>query len=70
VVVVDRGTGQPPAVLYVTVPDNLGTANVGVILASLQLNAPPTAASPGASAAVSPAATPPVPAATTAAPNP
>jgi hypothetical protein len=57
-------------VLYVTVPDNLGTANVGVILASLQLNAPPTAASPGASAAVSPAATPPVPAATTAAPNP
>jgi hypothetical protein len=66
VVVVDRGTGQPPAVLYVTVPDNLGTANVGVILASLQLNAPPAAASPGAS----PAATPPVPAATSAAPNP
>jgi len=70
VVVVDRGTGQPPAVLYVTVPDNLGTANVGVILASLQLNAPPAAASPGASAAATPAATPPVPAATTAAPNP
>jgi hypothetical protein len=66
VVVVDRGTGQPPAVLYVTVPDNLGPANVGVILASLQLNAPPAAAAPGAS----PAATPPVPAATTAAPNP
>lgn len=66
VVVVDRGTGQPPAVLYVTVPDNLGPANVGVILASLQLNAPPAAATPGAS----PAAAPPVPAATTAAPNP
>ena len=29
VVVVDRGAGQPPAVMYVTVPDNLGTANVG-----------------------------------------
>ena len=29
VVVVDRGAGQPPAVIYVTVPDNLGTANVG-----------------------------------------
>jgi hypothetical protein len=70
VVVVDRGTGQPPAVLYVTVPDNLGTANVGVILASLQLNAPPAAASPGAPGPASPAATPPVPAATTAAPNP
>ena len=54
VVVVDRGTGQPPAVLYVTVPDNLGAANAGVILASLQLNAPPAAASPGASAAATP----------------
>ena len=41
VVVVDRGAGQPPAVIYVTVPDNLGTANVGVILASMQLNFPP-----------------------------
>ena len=38
--VVDRGTGQPPAVLYVTVPNNLGTANIGVILASMQLAAP------------------------------
>ncbi len=66
VVVVDRGTGQPPAVLYVTVPDNLGPANVDVILASLQLDAPPAAATPGGS----PAATPPVPAATTAASNP
>ncbi len=40
VVVVDRGAGQPPAVMYVTVPGNLGTANVGVILASMQLAAP------------------------------
>jgi hypothetical protein len=52
VVVVDRGTGQPPAVLYVTVPDNLGTANVGTILSSMQLAAP---------AAGSPAATPAAP---------
>jgi len=43
VVVVDRGAGQPPAVLYVTVPDNLGTASMGTILASMQLAAPPAA---------------------------
>jgi hypothetical protein len=43
VVVVDRGTGQAPAVLYVTVPDNLGIANVDVILQSLQMAPPPTA---------------------------
>jgi hypothetical protein len=51
VVVVDRGTGQPPAVLFVTVPSNLDLANVDVILQSLQLAAPPpataTAAPPG-----------------------
>jgi Protein of unknown function (DUF2510) len=56
--VVDRGTGQPPAVLYVTVPNNLGTANIGVILASMQLAAPGDAASAGAPpAATTPAAT-------------
>jgi Protein of unknown function (DUF2510) len=48
VVVVDRGAGQPPAVLYVTVPNNLGTANIGVILASAQLAVPGAAASAGA----------------------
>jgi hypothetical protein len=48
VVVVDRGTGQPPAVLYVAVPDNLGLANVDVILQSLQLAPPPTATMPPA----------------------
>ncbi|HYZ54131.1 MAG TPA: hypothetical protein VE733_11630, partial [Streptosporangiaceae bacterium] len=46
VVVVDRGTGQAPAVLYVAVPDNLGMANVDVILQSLQLAAPPAATTP------------------------
>jgi hypothetical protein len=55
VVVVDRGTGQPPAVLYVTVPNNLGTANIGVILASMQLAAPGDTAVPPAPTA--PAAT-------------
>jgi hypothetical protein len=53
--VVDRGTGQPPAVLYVTVPNNLGTANIGVILASMQLAAPGDTAAPPAPTA--PAAT-------------
>jgi len=41
VVVVDRGAGQPPAVLYVSVPDNLGTGNVDVIASSLQLTGQP-----------------------------
>jgi hypothetical protein len=49
VVVVDRGTGQAPAVLYVTVPDNLGIANIDVILQSLQMAAPPAATTPPAS---------------------
>jgi hypothetical protein len=60
--VVDRGSGQPPAVLYVTVPDNLGTASIGVILASMQLavpggtaSAPPPAVAPGSPAAATPA---------------
>jgi hypothetical protein len=48
VVVVDRGTGQAPAVLYVAVPDNLGLANVDVILQSLQMAAPPAATTPPA----------------------
>jgi hypothetical protein len=52
---VDRGAGQPPAVLYVTVPNNLGTANIGVILASMQLAGPGAAASAGAGAASAPA---------------
>jgi hypothetical protein len=59
VVVVDRGTGQAPAVLYVAVPDNLGMANVDVILQSLQMAAPPAATPP---AATTPAATTPPPA--------
>ncbi len=63
VVVVDRGAGQPPAVMYVTVPDNLGTANVGVILASMQLNAPAAPASPAAPPAPAAPATPAAPAA-------
>jgi hypothetical protein len=62
VVVVDRGTGQPPAVLYVTVPSNLGTANVGVILASMQLAAPAPAGSPAAPAPGAPAPSAPAPA--------
>jgi hypothetical protein len=68
VVVVDRGTGQPPAVLYVTVPNNLGTANIGTILASMQLAAPAA----GSQAATPPAApTPSAPApAGSGAPNP
>ena len=70
VVVVDRGAGQPPAVLYVTVPDNLGTANMGTILASLQLSAPPAAPAAATPPAATPAAaTPPAPAATGATPG-
>ena len=44
VVVADRGTGQAPAVLFVTVPDNLGLSSVDVVLQSLQLSAPPAGA--------------------------
>jgi hypothetical protein len=49
VVVADRGTGQAPAVFYVTVPDNMGMGNVDAELQSLRLAAPP-AATPPASA--------------------
>jgi hypothetical protein len=37
VVVVDRGAGQTPAIFYVSVPSNLGTANVSTLISSLQL---------------------------------
>jgi hypothetical protein len=78
VVVVDRGAGQPPAVMYVTVPDNLGAANVGVILASMQLNVPAAPAGPAApatpplAATTAPPGAPPAPAGNTATsgPNP
>ncbi len=46
VVVVDRGTGQPPAVFYVTVPDNMGMGNVDTELQSLQLTAAATTPAP------------------------
>jgi uncharacterized protein DUF2510 len=61
VVVVDRGTGQPPAVLYVTVPNNLGTVNIGTILASMQLAAP-AAGSPAAPPPAAPTPSAPAPA--------
>lgn len=38
VVVIDRGTGQVPAVFYVSVPSNLGTGNVSLLLGSLNLS--------------------------------
>jgi hypothetical protein len=56
VVVVDRGTGQAPAVLYVAVPDNLGMSNVDVVLQSLQLAAPPAATAPAGAPASAPVA--------------
>jgi hypothetical protein len=37
VVVVDRGTGQAPAVFYASVPGNLGTSAVSTLVGSLQL---------------------------------
>ena len=37
VVLVDRGAGQAPAVFYVSVPSNLGTAAVGTLVSSLRL---------------------------------
>jgi hypothetical protein len=40
VVVVDRGAGDPPAVFYVSVPANLGTANVTGLIDSLRLSSP------------------------------
>jgi hypothetical protein len=38
VVVVDRGTGQAPAVFYVSVPGNLDTTDVGTLIGSLRLD--------------------------------
>ncbi len=38
VVVVDRGTGQPPAVFYVSVPANLGAGHVDALIGSLRLS--------------------------------
>ena len=74
VVVVDRGAGQPPAVLYVTAPDNLGTAIVGRILASLALAAPGSPAAPASppppAVPAPPATQAAAPAVTGAAPNP
>lgn len=64
VVVADRGTGQAPAVLFVTVPDNLGLSSVDVVLQSLQLSAAPASATAPASApapAGSPPGSPPAP---------
>jgi hypothetical protein len=56
VVVADRGAGQPPAVLFVTVPDNLGLSSVDVVLQSLQLSAPPAATTAPAGSPGSPPA--------------
>jgi hypothetical protein len=38
VVVVDRGTGQAPAVFYASVPSNLGTSDVAALVSSLRLD--------------------------------
>jgi hypothetical protein len=38
VVLVDRGPGQAPAMFYVSVPDNLGTADIATLVSSLQLS--------------------------------
>jgi hypothetical protein len=38
VVIVDRGTGQFPAVFYVSVPASLGTQNVATFLSSLRIS--------------------------------
>jgi hypothetical protein len=37
-VLVDRGTGQAPAVFYVSVPANLGVSSVAVLIGSLRLS--------------------------------
>ena len=37
VVLVDRGAGQAPALLYVSVPSNLGTSAVSILISSLRL---------------------------------
>jgi hypothetical protein len=38
VVVVDRGSGQAPAVFYASVPSNLGTSDVSTLVSSLRLS--------------------------------
>ena len=38
VVIVDRGAGHAPAVFYVSVPNNLGTADVATLVSSLRLS--------------------------------
>jgi len=38
VVIVDRGSGQFPAVFYVSVPASLGTQNVAAFLGSLRVS--------------------------------
>jgi hypothetical protein len=38
VVVVDRGSGQAPAVFYTSVPSNLGTSHVSTLVSSLRLS--------------------------------
>jgi hypothetical protein len=40
VVVVDRGAGDAPALFYVSVPSDLGTANVTSLISSLRLSSP------------------------------
>jgi hypothetical protein len=37
-VVADRGTGQSPAIFYVSVPSNLGTSDVSTLISSLRLS--------------------------------
>jgi hypothetical protein len=39
VVIVDRGTGQAPALFYTSVPSNLGTSDVATLVGSLRLSA-------------------------------
>jgi hypothetical protein len=38
VVVVDRGAGQAPAVFYASVPNDLGTSDIGTLVSSLRLS--------------------------------
>jgi hypothetical protein len=64
VVVVDLGTGRAPGVLYVSVPSNLGTNNVGTLLSSLRLASQP----PGTT--TSPTVSPTPPASTSPPPTP
>ena len=59
VVVVDTGTGGPPAVFFTSIPQTLNESNIGTLIASLQL----ISASPSASATTTAAATGPATAA-------